>query len=107
VNATEEIRKAMNDRPKKEDRKKAAALKYDMHRDTAPRVTAKGKGIIAERIIELAKENHIPLHEDRTLVSLLLKLDLGDTIPNELYQVVAEVLSFIYRIERRAREGKL
>ena len=88
-------------------RKQAAALKYDWDHDPAPRVVAKGKGIVAERIIEMANEFGVPLYEDPTLVEMLVKLDLGDAIPYELYQVVAEVLSFIYRIERRAREGRL
>ena len=88
-------------------KKSAAALKYDVEKDVAPRVTATGKGFVAERIVALAKEYGIPLYEDPTLVELLVKLDLGDAIPYELYQVVAEVLSFIYNMERKAREGKL
>lgn len=92
---------------KKEQKKHAAALKYDMDRDAAPRVTASGKGFIADRIIGLAKEYGVPLYEDPTLVEMLVKLDLGDAIPVELYQVVAEILSFIYRMERRAREGRI
>ena len=87
--------------------RKAAAMKYDAGEDIAPKVVARGKGRIAERIIELAREHGIPLHEDPSLVEVLVKLDLGETIPYELYQAVAEVLAFIYRIERRAREGKL
>jgi flagellar biosynthesis protein len=92
---------------RKDTKKHAAALQYDMERDVAPRVVAKGKGLIAERIVEMAKEYGVPLYEDPTLVEMLVKLDLGDAVPYELYQVVAEILSFIYRMERRAREGKL
>jgi flagellar biosynthesis protein len=87
--------------------KQAAALSYDMESDPAPRIVAKGKGLVAERIIEMAEEYGVPLYEDPTLVEMLVKLDLGDAIPYELYQVVAEVLSFIYRIENRARDGLL
>ena len=87
--------------------KKAAALKYDMERDPAPRVMARGKGHVADRIIAMAEEHGVPLYEDRNLVEVLVKLDLGDAIPYELYQVVAEVLSFIYRMERRASQGLL
>ncbi len=87
--------------------KKAAALSYEQDSDRAPKVIAKGKGHVAERIIQLADEHGIPLHKDRSLVELLVKLDLGDTIPYELYQAVAEILAFIYKIERRAREGRL
>jgi flagellar biosynthesis protein len=92
---------------KEEIRKKAAAVSYDVGKDTSPRVVAKGKGYVADRIIELAREHGIPLHEDRSLVEILVKLDLGENIPYELYQAVAEVLAFIYRIERHVTEGKL
>jgi len=98
---------AMTEDKEQTFRKKAAALSYDKDRDVAPKVTAAGKGYVAERIIELAREHGIPLHEDRSLVEVLVKLDLGDTIPYELYQVVAETLAFIYRVERRARKGQL
>jgi flagellar biosynthesis protein len=93
--------------PQKEKRKHAAALAYDLERDPAPRVVAKGKGFSAERIIQMAKDYGIPLYEDPTLVEMLVKLDLGDAIPYELYQVVAEILSFIYRMERRMGKGGL
>jgi len=89
------------------DVKKAAALSYDQEKDVAPKVIARGKGYVAERILELAREHGIPLQEDSSLVELLVKLDLGDTIPYELYQAVAEVLAFVYRLERRAKDGQL
>lgn len=92
---------------REQEKRKAAALTYDVGKDAAPKVVAKGKGYIAERIIALAREHGIPLHEDRSLIEVLVKLDLGDTIPYELYQAVAEVLAFIYRIERRAHDGRL
>lgn len=81
--------------------KKAVALKYEMGRDRAPRVTAKGKGLIADRIIEVAREHHIPLHEDRDLVQVLEALDLDAEIPPELFRAVAEVLAFIYRMNKK------
>ncbi len=87
--------------------KKAAALEYDMEQDVAPHVVASGKGMIAERIIELAQEHDVPLYEDRNLVEMLVRLDLGDAVPYELYQAVAEVLAFIYRLEQRATDGTL
>lgn len=90
-----------------DDLKKAAALSYDRKKDVAPKVTASGKGHVAEKIIELAKEHGIPLQEDRSLVEVLVKLDLGDTIPYELYRAVAEVLAFIYKMEKRAEIEKL
>ncbi len=86
---------------------KAAALKYDLEKDAAPRVVASGKGYVADRIVELAKEHGVPLHQDRSLIEILIRLDLGDTIPYELYKAVAEVLAFVYRIESRAKQGRL
>ncbi len=83
---------------KKEKPKKAVALKYEKEKDRAPRVTAKGRGDIAKRILEIAKEHNIPIREDADLVEVLSKLDLEEEIPADLYRVIAEVLSFIYRI---------
>lgn len=87
--------------------KKAAALKYERSRDHAPRVTAKGAGIIAERIIDLAREKGIPITEDPDLVGALMKLDLQVEIPRELYQVVAEILAFAYRLNRSVMEKEI
>lgn len=78
--------------------KKAVALKYDQKENEAPEVIAKGNYEIAKQIINKAKENNIPIYEDKALIENLIDLDLGDEIPEELYQVVAEVLSFIYRL---------
>ena len=78
--------------------KKAAALKYDQAKNMAPRVVAKGKGHIAEQIIQVARESDVPLLEDRNLVNVLEALELESEIPAELYRAVAEVLVFIYRI---------
>lgn len=78
--------------------KKAAALRYRQGVDAAPAVIASGKGSVAERIIAVAREHHIPLHEDRNLVEVLSALPLYDDIPEELYRAVAEVLAFIYRM---------
>jgi len=91
----------------RDDRKKAAALSYDAEKDPAPKVVARGMGQVAERIMQLAREHGVPLYEDKSLVELLVRLDLGDAIPYELYQAVAEVLAFIYRIEKRAQDGTL
>jgi flagellar biosynthesis protein len=81
--------------------RKAVALKYEMKKDRAPRITAKGRGRIAERIIEVAKEHNIPLHEDKEMVQVLDALDLDMEIPRELFQAVAEVLAFIYRMNKK------
>jgi flagellar biosynthesis protein len=82
-------------------RKKAAALRYDRTRDGAPKVVAKGRGKMAERIVETARQNNVPLVEDRNLVQMLEALDLNTDIPTELYQAVAEVLVFIYRMNHK------
>lgn len=86
----------------KKEMKKAAALSYS-EGDIAPRVTAIGKGEVAERIIRTAKENDVPLFENSDLVSTLLELELGQEIPQELYNVVAEVLIFISDIENKLK----
>jgi flagellar biosynthesis protein len=80
---------------------KAVALKYDKEKDAAPRITAKGRGFVAEKIIEAARAHNVPLQEDKNLVQVLEALDLETEIPAELYRAVAEVLAFIYRLNRR------
>lgn len=82
--------------------KKAVALKYEPEKSTAPVVTAKGQGQMAEQILRRAQEHGVPVQEDASLVEVLSKLDLEQQIPTELYQLVAEVLSFVYRTDRRA-----
>jgi flagellar biosynthesis protein len=76
---------------------KAAALKYEHGRDAAPQLVAKGQGLVAERILELARANSIPVHEDPALVEILSKMEILDQIPPECYRVVAEILAFIYK----------
>ncbi|TVY08799.1 EscU/YscU/HrcU family type III secretion system export apparatus switch protein [Paenibacillus cremeus] len=83
--------------------KKAVALKYDRETSAAPKVVAKGKGRIAEVILDKAKESGVPIQEDASLVEVLSKLDIDQNIPPELYMLVAEVLTFIYRSDSRAK----
>jgi len=83
----------------KEQRKKAVALKYDLDKDKAPWIIASGKGEIAEKIIETAKEHKIPIQKDQDVVEVLAYLNIGDEVPPELYEVIAEILSFIYSLE--------
>lgn len=85
-------------------KKTAVALTYDSG-DDAPRVVASGKGRLAERIIEKAVESNVPLHQDGKLAETLAKLEIGDMIPPELYEVVAEILVFVDSLERI--KGKL
>lgn len=80
---------------------KAVALKYNKDKDAAPKITAKGRGFIAEKIVEAARAHNVPLHEDKNLVQVLEALDLETEIPPELYRAVAEVLAFIYRLNGR------
>ena len=80
---------------------KAVALKYDQKKDAAPRVIAKGRGEIAEKIIAVAKEHNVPLYEDKNLIQILEALDLETEIPAELYRAIAEVLAFIYRLNSK------
>lgn len=87
---------------KKRAPKKAVALKYEPEAGTAPVVVAKGQGAIADEIMRRAQENGVSLQEDSSLVEVLSKLDLNQEIPPELYKLVAEVLSFVYRSDRRA-----
>ncbi|MBW1980225.1 MAG: EscU/YscU/HrcU family type III secretion system export apparatus switch protein [Deltaproteobacteria bacterium] len=87
-------------------RKKAAALSYQPDKDKAPRLTAKGTGLLAERIIEVARLHGVPIREDPDLVETLAQLDWQEHIPASLYQAVAEVLAFVYRLnEQRKTAG--
>jgi flagellar biosynthesis protein len=86
---------------KKSKLRRATALGYEPGDDAAPRVLATGKGKVAERILEAAKENNIPIHEDPVLAAALATLEVDDVIPPELYMVVAEVLAYIYRIRQK------
>ena len=76
--------------------KKAVALKYDREKDDAPRVKARGQGRVAEKIIELAREHGVPIHDDPDLVEVLASLDIDQEIPSEVYVAVAELLAFVY-----------
>jgi flagellar biosynthesis protein len=80
---------------------KAIALAYDAS-DYAPKVVAKGRGMIAEQIIAKAKENGVFVHESKDLVALLMQVDLDDHIPPELYLAIAEILAWLYRLETGA-----
>ena len=89
-------------REKDEKRKKpkqAIALEYDPSED-APKVIASGTGVLAEKIIEKAKEADVPVHKDDKLADTLSKLEIGDMIPPELYEVVAEILVFVDDMDR-------
>lgn len=80
--------------------KEAIALTYNPKMEAPPRVAAKGRGLVAENFLAKAKEHNVPVQEDPTLVELLRKLDINASIPEELFQAVAEVFSFIYRADQ-------
>lgn len=86
---------------KKYVRKEAIALSYDPQKNNGPTVVAKGKGKIAENILEQATLHDVPVYEDPNLVELLGQLDLNTSIPEELYQAVAEVFAFIYHLDEK------
>ena len=79
--------------------KQAVALEYNPA-DDAPRVIASGRGILAEKIIEKAQESDVPIHRDDKLADTLSRLDIGDMIPPELYEVVAEILVFVDSMDK-------
>lgn len=85
-------------------RRVAAALRYDVDRDRAPLLLASGRGPVADEILRIAEENAIPLYEDRRLAELLTKLEIDTEIPPELYVLVAEVLFFVYKLDRMAEK---
>lgn len=86
---------------------KAAALRYDQRTDGAPRLVAKGVSSLAKRIIDVANEHNVPVHEDPELIEILSCLDLYQEIPPETYRVVAELLAFIYRIASQHQSESL
>lgn len=88
----------------KEESKKAVALKYEEKKHSAPKVVAKGRGWIAEKIIEIARQHGVPLKEDHTLVEILSKLDLYEEIPPDLYKAVAEILVFVYQLRGKIKQ---
>ena len=83
----------------KKEQNLAAALGYEIEKDTAPRGLARGRGEIAEKIVEKAEELEIPLRRDRDIVRVLVEMEPGEEIPSHLYEAVAEILSFIYLLE--------
>lgn len=85
--------------------KTAVALSYEVG-DEAPKILATGKGYVAEKIIETAREENVPIHKDEKLAGTLSKLEIGDYIPKELYGVVAEILVFVDRVESVRKHGK-
>ena len=83
------------------DPRVAVALRYLAGADDAPRVVARGRGEIADRILALAREHGVPVHPDRDLVEALAALDVGAQVPPKLYEALAEVLAYVFRVNHR------
>ena len=80
--------------------KSAVSLQYQSEVNAAPKITAKGEGWVAEKIIKMAQENNIPIREDRDLFNLLSEIDIGKEVPESLYKVVAELLAWVYQLNK-------
>lgn len=83
----------------------AIALKHEMGDSAAPRVISKGQGLAARKILEIAEENEVPIHQDAALSQVLNQVEVEDTIPPDLYEAVAQILAFIYRADKQAMES--
>ena len=79
---------------------RAAALRYQALEDTAPRLIAKGHNLVAEQILEIARAHNIPIQQNPDLLEILFRLEIQQTIPEDLYVAVAEILAYVYRIKQ-------
>ncbi len=84
----------------------AIAIKYDKEKDNAPRVVAKGIRVRAEKLREIAKQNNIPLMRNVALANALFRVEVGEEVPEELYDAVAEVLNFVYALKEEQTKKK-
>jgi len=96
----------LDPKEKRTPTQKAVALRYVPPADRAPKVTAKGSGLLAQKIIELAQKHGIPIKEDPVLIQILSQLDFYQEIPPSIYVVVAEILAFVYSVNNRWRNGE-
>ena len=90
----------------KKQPQKAVSLQYQAGKDPAPKVTAKGQGLVAERIIALAREHQIPIKEDPDLVQVLSQVSVNQKIPPSIYQMVAELLAFVYKLNKEYKPSQ-
>jgi flagellar biosynthesis protein len=84
--------------------KKAVALSYDSAINNSPKVVGKGSGKLADRIIDIAKQNNLPIKEDPNLIELLSKVELDKEVPSNMYKAVAEVFKFLYEVSNKERK---
>ena len=80
----------------------AVALRYEAKKDQAPKLVGKGRGHLADKILELARQHNIPIRQDKNLIQILSRLDLNQEIPPDVYKAVAEILAFVYRLSSRS-----
>ena len=92
--------------PNDKSKIQAVAVKYDVKKGRAPRIMATGKGAVAEMILQVAEEHRVPFYEDPSLSELLSKLELDSEISPELYTLVAEVLAFVYQLDKLAKKRR-
>lgn len=92
------------DEQKRKPVQEAVAIRYDREKEDAPRVIAKGKGVVAEQLMAIARRHAVPVYQNQTVTQLLMAVELDREIPPELYQAVANVLAYIYRLDGRVGE---
>lgn len=85
--------------------KKAVALKYDENRNAAPVIVASGMGYLAEKIVEVANDNGVPVYEDNSLATVLTQLNLGSEIPEELYQAIVDIYAYFLKFAPKNPEA--
>lgn len=92
------------DKSNKPLKRTAVAMRYDVEEDKAPLILASGRGAVADEILRIADENKIPLYENKDLANMLAKLEVDTEIPAQLYVLVAEVLFFVYKLDKMAEK---
>jgi flagellar biosynthesis protein len=81
--------------------KQAVALCYDEKQNNAPKVVAKGSGFISEQILDAAEQHAVPVYQNKTITGMLMAVEIDREVPPELYKVVAEILAYVYRIDKK------
>ena len=89
---------------KQQGRRTAVAVRYDVESDKAPLILASGRGAVADEILRIAEDNKIPLYENKDLATMLSRLEIDTEIPPQLYVLVAEILFFVYKLDRMAEK---
>ena len=89
---------------KQQSRRTAVAVRYDVEMDKAPLILASGRGAVADEILRIAEDNKIPLYENKELATMLSRLEIDTEIPQQLYVLVAEILFFVYKLDRMSEK---